>query len=59
MLKNFKVYDYIILISAFLSLIFSEWAWFRGEHETGLFVGLWVPSIIGLGVYINLVKKDR
>jgi hypothetical protein len=56
--KNFKIYDYLILLSAFLSLIFSEWSWFKGEHEAGLFVGLWVPSIIGLGIYIKLIKKD-
>ena len=57
MFKNFKTYDYIFLLSAFLSLVFSEWSWFKGEHETGLFVGLWVPSIIGLGIYIKLIKK--
>jgi len=58
MFRNFKVYDYLILLSAFLSLIYSELAWFKGEHETGLFVGLWVPSIIGLGIYIKLIKKQ-
>ena len=58
MLKNFKIYDYIILLSALLSLIFSEFSWFKGEHEVGLFVGLWVPSIIGLGIYIKLIKKN-
>ena len=57
MMKNFKLQDILILAAAFLSLVYSEISWFKGEHETGLFVGLWVPSIIGLGIYIKLLKK--
>lgn len=58
MFTKFKIYDLIILLSAFLSLIYSEVSWFMGERETGLFVGLWVPSMIGLGIYIKLIKKN-
>ena len=31
------------------SCLLSEWLWFGGNKEQGLFVGLWVPSILSFG----------
>lgn len=43
----------IFLVAAFISFLFSISLWFGvfGEPNTdaGLFVGIWVPSILGLG----------
>lgn len=39
----------LILTGAFLSFLFSIGLWFSGMRDEGLFVGLWVPSILGLG----------
>jgi hypothetical protein len=49
----FETPDYFILGGAGLSFLFSIWLWFSGEQDAGLFVGLWVPSIIGLGAYVK------
>ena len=38
-----------VLIGAFASFLFSVTLWFTGSREEGLFVGLWVPSILSLG----------
>ena len=38
-----------ILVGAFASFLFSVGLWFSGSKEEGLFVGLWVPSILALG----------
>ncbi len=45
--------DYLILGAAGISFVFSVLLWFSEQRDAGLFVGLWVPSIIGLGVYIK------
>lgn len=50
-----KKSDYFILSAAFLSFIFSVSLWFTGSKDAGLFVGLWVPSIIGLGTYLKTI----
>jgi hypothetical protein len=42
----------LILIGAFASFCFSVGLWFTGLREEGLFVGLWVPSILSLGSLI-------
>jgi hypothetical protein len=39
----------VILLGAFISFVLSVSLWFTGSHEQGIFVGLWVPSILALG----------
>ncbi len=47
----------IIITAAFLSFLLSVGLWFGvlgdAEHETALFVGLWVPSILALGALLS------
>lgn len=59
MLKNFKPADFLMLGSAFLSLIFSEILWFNGENMAGIFVGLWVPSILGFAILLKLINNQK
>jgi hypothetical protein len=40
---------YILLFAAFLSFLFSVSLWFKGQKDEGMFVGIWVPSILSLG----------
>jgi hypothetical protein len=42
----------LFFLAAGLSFALSVWLWFSGDRERGLFVGLWVPSILAAG---NLV----
>jgi hypothetical protein len=39
----------LILLGAFVSFVLSVSLWFTGNHQEGIFVGLWVPSILALG----------
>ncbi len=51
--------DYFVLASVVLSLTLSIWLWFSGYKEAGQFVGLWVPSIIGMGIYIKIALRRK
>jgi hypothetical protein len=59
MLKKFTLSDIIMLLSALLSLVFSEVLWFKGEKEAGIFIGLWVPSILGFAILLKLINKQK
>jgi len=39
----------LTLLGAFVSFVLSVSLWFTGHHDQGIFVGLWVPSILALG----------
>ncbi len=48
-----KTADILLLIAAFLSLVFSQVLWYQGQHDESLFVGLWVPSILAFGNFLR------
>ena len=51
----FHKIDYPFLIAAFLSFAASVSLWFLVDHDYGLFVGIWVPSILALWVGVRIV----
>ena len=57
MFQKFTKTDRILIFTALISLIFSEYLWFTGEKDAALFVGLWVPTILCFGIYFKLIKK--
>ncbi len=59
MFKKFSFTDKLLFVAAFLSLIFSETMFFLGQKQEGIFVGLWVPSILGFGIYLKLIGSTK
>ena len=50
----FNKLDYPFLAGSFISFAASVTLWFFISHEYGLFVGIWVPSILSLWVGVRL-----
>jgi hypothetical protein len=46
------------LLAAFISFLFSVYLWFSGYKEQGVFVGIWVPSILSLGALMLSGKSN-
>lgn len=42
-----------IIIAAGISLGLAIYVWFSGNKDAGLFIGLWVPSLIALATYLK------
>jgi hypothetical protein len=49
----------LILAAAAISFVFSVSLWFSGDTDAGLFVGIWVPSIISLGAFLIPRRAER
>lgn len=47
----------LILFAAFLSFLLSVGLYFLDDQTHGIFVGLWVPSILALGALILPPRK--
>jgi hypothetical protein len=41
----------LFLVAAVASFLLSIALWFTDHHQEGLFVGLWVPSILAAGAF--------
>jgi hypothetical protein len=59
MLKKFNFTDKLLFVSALLSLVYSEVLFFNGDFDHAIFIGLWVPSILCFGIYLNLVNNKK
>jgi len=59
MFTKFSLADKLLLLSAILSLVFSEILYFQGNKEDGTFIGLWVPSILAFGIFLKMINQTR
>ncbi len=48
----------LFLFAALISFFLSVSLWFLGHKQQGIFVGLWVPSILSLGA-LMLAGRER
>ena len=55
---NLKTSDYLLLCAAFVSFLLSIYLWFGGSRDEGVFVGIWVPSILAFGAYYRLATRE-
>ena len=51
-----KLYYPVIL--SFLSFLYSVSLWFSGYKLEGIFVGIWVPSILAFAICIRQRRND-
>jgi hypothetical protein len=49
----------LFFAAAGISFALSIWLWFSGDRERGLFVGLWVPSILSAGALLLTGGRDE
>ncbi len=56
-MRNFFELYYPILL-AFISFLFSVSLWFSGNKLEGIFVGIWVPSILALSIALRQRRSD-
>ena len=49
----------LFVLAAGGSFLFSVYLWFRVDRDQGLFVGLWVPSILSLGAVLLSGRGGR
>ena len=49
---------YYPVILSFLSFLYSVSLWFSGYKLEGIFVGIWVPSILSLSIAIRQRRRD-
>lgn len=48
----------LFFAAAGISFALSVWLWFSGDRERGLFVGIWVPSILSAGALLLAGGND-
>jgi uncharacterized membrane protein YiaA len=59
-MKQIKFYLqlYYPVVLSFLSFLYSVGLWFSGHQLEGIFVGIWVPSILAMSICIRQRRND-
>ena len=50
---------YYPIILAFISFLYSVTLWFSGYKLEGIFVGIWVPSILAFAIAIRQRRNQK
>jgi hypothetical protein len=51
--------DYAVAAAALIAFATSIALWFGGQHDEGLFVAVWVPSILTFAAFVKLALRRR
>lgn len=43
----------LVLASSLTSIVIAIYLYAKGHKEAGIFVGLWAPTILGLGSFVH------
>ena len=49
--------DIFILIAVTISFVLGVYLFFWGERDQGIFAAMWVPAILGFGIYFKLLRR--
>lgn len=51
-----RLSDFFILTAVAVAFAISGLLWFSGQREEGLFTAMWIPSILGFGIYFKVAS---
>jgi len=51
----FKMSDICIFLAVMVAFAVSGYLWFNGQKDEGVFTAIWVPSILGFGIYFKVL----
>jgi len=58
-LKKLGVGNVLMLTLCAIIVIVSEYVFLSGDRLHGIFIGLWVPTLLGVLILINLLQNGR
>jgi hypothetical protein len=59
MIKKLGKANFLILLLLLAIIIISEWLFLSGDKLHGIFMGLWAPTLLGIVIYLKLIKNER
>lgn len=56
----FNKFDFFSSLAVLISFLFSNYIWFiEGDRLLGIYVGIWMVSLVGVAIYIKLIRIRR
>lgn len=58
-IKNIGRANLLMLLLCLLIIIVAEYLFLTGDRLHGIFLGLWAPTLLGVLIYLKLIKNER
>ncbi|PQJ82946.1 hypothetical protein [Polaribacter glomeratus] len=59
LINKLGIANAIMLVLCFLIILFAEYLFLTGEKLHGIFLGLWAPTLLGVMIFLKLIKNER
>jgi len=57
--RDMKTGNLLMLILLAVIIIVAEYMFLTGNQLHGIFLGLWAPTLLGIMIYIKLIRRER
>lgn len=58
-IKKIGLPNFIMLALCILIIIVAEYLFLTGDKLHGIFIGIWAPTLLGVMIYLKLIKNER
>jgi len=58
-IKKIGFTNLIMLVMCILIIVLSEYLFLTGDKLHGIFIGIWAPTLLGVMIYLKLIKHER
>jgi hypothetical protein len=58
-IKKIGLSNFLILSLCASIILLAEYLFLTGEKLHGIFIGLWAPTLLGVIIYLKLIKYER
>jgi hypothetical protein len=59
LINNLGKANLLMLLLCLLIIIVAEYLFLTGDKLHGIFVGLWAPTLLGVLIYLKIIKNER
>ncbi|NCT08916.1 MAG: hypothetical protein GW772_02375 [Flavobacteriia bacterium] len=59
LIKNLGISNVLMLGLCVVIILVSEYLFLTGDEMHGIFIGLWAPTLLGVMIYLKIVKNER
>ena len=58
-MRNLGVANILMMLLCILIILVAEYLFLTGDKLHGIFLGLWAPTLLGVMIYLKLIKNER
>lgn len=58
-MRKLGVANILMLLLCIVIILVAEYLFLTGDKLHGIFLGLWAPTLLGVMIYLKLIRNER